>query len=107
MASSIMSKKSSLQAQTQSKSEVLQWVSFVLSLKVTKLEQVWQQTSAVSSLSSLAGKAIKRWLWCAASERGPVLPNSGRIRGQSAVAEGTEEPNHVLLFAIIKLAAMQ
>jgi len=35
-----MSRKSSLQAQTQSKSEVLQWVSFVLSLKVTKLEQV-------------------------------------------------------------------
>ncbi len=107
MASSIMSRKSSLQAQTQSKSEVLQWVSFVLSLKVTKLEQVWQQTSAISSLSSLAGKAIKRWLWCAAPERGPVLPNSGRIRGQSTVAEGTEEPNHVLLFAVIKLAAMQ
>jgi len=35
------------------------------------------------------------------------LPNSGCIRGQSAVAEGTEEPNHVLLFAIFKLAAMQ
>ena len=41
-----MSRRSSLQAQTQSKSEVLQWVSFVLGLKVTKLEQVRHKITA-------------------------------------------------------------
>ena len=40
MASSILSRNSSLQAQNLSKADVLQWFSDVLVLNVSKLEQV-------------------------------------------------------------------
>ena len=53
MASSILSRRSSLQTQTQSKAEVLQWVSFVLGLKVTKLEQVCHKIPCRPILSGL------------------------------------------------------
>ena len=99
MASSIISRRSSLQAQTQSKSEVLQWVSFVLGLKVTKLEQVRQQTTAFWNLVSSLDQTTERRLHIAASEWGAVLPNHGCLRRQSAVAEGIQQP-HVLFLQL-------
>ena len=53
MASSILSRNSSLQAQNVSKADVLQWFSDVLVLSVTKLEQVSFVSLSMTELQSI------------------------------------------------------
>lgn len=52
MASSIISRNSSLQAQSLSKADVLQWFTDVLVLNVTKLEQVRKALSLRETLQA-------------------------------------------------------
>lgn len=77
MASSILSRNSSLQAQSLSKADVLQWFSDVLLLNVTKLEQVRQL--CVWRHSHLTCCGLPKYRGCAVAKWSLLLSGAGRF----------------------------
>ncbi|KAL3149099.1 hypothetical protein ABBQ32_001942 [Trebouxia sp. C0010 RCD-2024] len=80
MASSILSRRSSLQTQTQSKAEVLQWVSFVLGLKVTKLEQLQSGALYCQILDAYEGKVNLHKVNFEAHSENDYIPNYKQLQ---------------------------